>query len=98
MWLKDLELEPLNRALKSQYGVPQSVDGLVIVAVRHSLAWNAGLRPGNVVREINRTAVMEMADLRQLDFDGPSVLLRLWVDGAHVFRVITLNEQVDLGS
>ncbi len=94
VWLKDLELEPLNRALKSQYGVPQSVDGLVIVAVRQgSLAWNAGLRPGNVVREINRTAVMEMADLRQLDFDGPSVLLRLWVDGAHVFRVITLNEQ-----
>ena len=94
VWLKDLELEPLNRALKSQYGVPQSVDGLVIVAVRQgSLAWNAGLRPGNVVREINRTAVMEMTDLRQLDFDGPSVLLRLWVDGAHVFRVITLNEQ-----
>ena len=94
VWLKDLELEPLNRALKSQYGVPPSVDGLVIVAGRQgSLAWNAGLRPGNVVREINRTAVMEMADLRQLDFDGPSVLLRLWVDGAHVFRVITLNEQ-----
>ena len=94
MWLKDLELEPLNRALKSQYGVPQSVDGLVIVAVRQgSLAWNAGLRPGNVVREINRTAVMEMADLRQLDFDGPSVLLRLWVDKGSCFSVITLNEQ-----
>ena len=84
MWLKDLELEPLNGALRSKYGVPQGVDGLVIMAVRQgSLAWNAGLRPGNVVREINRTAVMGMDDLRKLDDDGPSVLLRLWVDGAH---------------
>jgi serine protease Do len=54
-----VDVSPLTPPLRDQYRIPQQVTGgLVITAVRPgSAAASAGLRPGDVVLEVNRKAV-----------------------------------------
>jgi serine protease Do len=55
----------------------------------NSPAYEAGLRPGDVIQEINRKPVKNAEDAVALsDLKGKSALLRVWTRGASHFVVV----------
>ena len=70
---------PMTPELAGQLGLPRSSKGLVIQDVQDdSRAADAGLRPGDVIEEVNRQPVQSVADLRSaLEKGGDRPLLLL---------------------
>jgi serine protease Do len=87
-----LRVAPLDKALRSKYDVPREVThGVVVTGVaRGGAGEDIGLRPGDVILQINRTAIKSA---RQLDDEfrkakGKLALL-LFRDGATVYVVVS---------
>ncbi len=72
-----LTLAPLNSQMRKQYKVDKKTDGVVIVGVApRSEAARAGLRPGDVVLQINQKYVATVRDVqRYLSADKTNLLL-----------------------
>ena len=51
------ELAALTRERRAELGVPDSLNGVVLVTVGEGPALEKGLRPGDVIREVSHTAV-----------------------------------------
>ena len=63
--LLGLMLKPLSPTLKRQFGIPDTVNGLLITGIdEESDAAEKGLRPGDVVLEANQLALKDMATLK----------------------------------
>lgn len=89
--LNGVGVTDLDNNARQQFSVPNQVKGAVVTEVDpNSAAAEAGLRPGDVIQEINRKAVKNAEEAVQLT-ENPSdktTLLRVWRDGGSRFVVV----------
>jgi serine protease Do len=81
----------LDDRTRQQFDVPKNVTGAVITEVKpDSAAAEAGLKPGDVIQEINRKHVPDAATAVQLteNASDKTTLLRIWRDGGSRFVVV----------
>jgi len=86
-------LSDLSPNIRQQAGIPDNVKGVAIGQVRPgSPAEDAGLQPGDVIQEVNRTPVTSADQasqaLRAIPA-GKTVLLLIWSNGGSSYRVLT---------
>jgi serine protease Do len=81
----------LDAAARQQFNIPAKIKGAVVVQVDEDTpSFEAGLREGDVVQEINHERVSsaeEAVDLSE-KAKGKSALLRVWSHGASHFVVV----------
>ncbi len=77
--LAGLELAPLDAASRRRFDVPDSVNrGLVVLRVEPgSDAAEAGIRPGDVILEVNRRRVSDLGSFKDARGETPRALLLL---------------------
>ena len=83
----------LDQNTRSQANVPDNVKGAVITEVRpNSPAFEAGLRPGDVITEINKQSVKNSDEAVKLTEKpaGAQTLVKLWSHGGT--RYLTVDE------
>jgi len=94
--LDGVVVEDLDAAARRQFNIPNHVRGALVVDVDlTSPAATAGLRPGNVILEINRQRVSsanEAVELSGRVKDG-RVLLRVWSDGGCHYVVVEASKR-----
>ncbi len=85
----------IDPATRRQFRLPADVDGAVITQVDpNSAAWEAGLRPGDVILEINRKSVKDAEDAVQLTENAKDkrTLVRVWSKGGKRYVVVDENK------
>ena len=90
-WIEGLDVAPMSSSLRQRYGIPESVDGLLITRIEpSSFAHDQGLREGQVILEINQQPVAQLSDLDEVGAltSGQSSLLRIWSSGSARFMVV----------
>lgn len=79
--LGGVEVRDLTPELRRQFNVPQGVQGALVLNVEQgSAAFRGGLRPGQVILEINRRPIANAGDaarFRQVP-RGETALVRIW--------------------
>lgn len=91
--LRGAEVADVDARTRSQFEIPPGIRGAVITSVTpDSAAAEAGLRPGDVIVEVNRRLVTNASDALEFSSQnkGPRLLLRVWRDGGSRFVVIDL--------
>jgi len=86
-----ITVDELNTAARQQFTIPNQVKGALVTDVEaDSPGYNAGLRPGDVILEINRKPVKnaEEAVAMTEETKDDSVLLRVWSRGGSRFVVL----------
>jgi serine protease Do len=94
--LRDVAVTDLTPEVRRQYEIPATVEGALVSELEpDSVAYEAGLRPGDVVQEINRKPIRSAEDAvaATRHVPGRRVLLRVWSQGGNRFLVI--NEAKD---
>ena len=89
--LNGVTVGDLDRNARQQFDLPQNVKGVVVTDVaQDSAAAEAGLRPGDVIQEINRKPVKTAEDAVKLteNTDSKTTLLRVWRNGGSHFVVV----------
>jgi serine protease Do len=79
--LDGVEVADLDARARRQFDIPSNIRGAVVVNVdQDSKSAEAGLRPGDVIMEINRQAVRDADEAVKLseNVKGDRVLLRVW--------------------
>lgn len=88
-----MTVEPVTPELAQEAELPRNRGGAVIVSVeRNSPAFNAGLRGGDIILEVNRQAVTspsQVSKTLQSATAGTPVFLVVWRDGQEQFVVLT---------
>lgn len=93
--LNGVTVSDLDENAKGQLHLPQNVKGAVVTEVdQNSAAYEAGLRPGDVVEEINRKPVNTADDAVRLttNVKDKVVLLKIWSKGGSRFVVVDENK------
>ncbi|HNV03355.1 MAG TPA: trypsin-like peptidase domain-containing protein [Vicinamibacterales bacterium] len=88
-----LQVREMNESLAQQLGLPAAKGVLVERMARDSAAYDAGIRPGDVIVSFNRKSVEDSGQLLRLIADSPigsSVTVGAYRDG----RMIELKAQV----
>ena len=89
--LKEVTVTDLTPEARQQFEIPENVEGALVSEVRpDSVAYEAGLRPGDVLQEINKKTIRNAEDAIQATRHVPSrrVLLRIWSQGGSRFLVV----------
>ena len=89
--LDGVTVDDLTSRARRQYGIPERVEGALVVEVSpDSLAYKAGLRPGDVIMSINREPVRNADEAVRVanKIKGNRVLLRVWSHGGSHYLVI----------
>jgi len=89
--LNGVTVGDLDREGHRQFNVPENVKGAVVTEVSpDSAAAEAGLRPGDVIQEINRKPVRNAEEAVRLTEKGSdkTTLLRVWRNGGSRFVVV----------
>lgn len=89
--LNGVTVGDLDRNARQQFDLPQNVKGVVVTDVASdSAAAEAGLRPGDVIQEINRKPVQTADEAVKLteNTDTKTTLLRVWRNGGSHFMVV----------
>jgi len=89
--LDGVEVTDLDSRSRRQFDVPASVRGALVTKVdAESEAYDAGLRPGDVILEIDRKPVRDAEAAVELSgkVEGKRVLLRVWNNGGTRFVVV----------
>lgn len=89
--LRGAEVADLDTRTRSQFEIPTGMRGAVIATVApDSAAAEAGLRPGDVIVEVNRRRVTNANDALELSSQNKDarLLLRVWRDGGSRYVVI----------
>jgi serine protease Do len=88
--LDGVTVDDLRPEIRREYDIPSNIKGAIISDVdENSTAYEAGLRPGDVIQEINRKPVKDAEEAVALsDLKGKSALLRVWSHGASHFVVV----------
>ncbi|HKQ38880.1 MAG TPA: Do family serine endopeptidase [Verrucomicrobiae bacterium] len=75
-----IEISDLDNRTRTQLGIPQDVRGAMIMNVeRDSLAAENGLRPGDVIMEVNKQKIRTAREFTDLTRKATgSILLRIW--------------------
>ena len=89
--LKGVAVADLDTQSRRQFNIPETVRGAIVKDVEEgSAAAEAGLRPGDVILEINKQPVKGAEDAVRLT-ENPkdkTTLLRLWREGGSRFLVV----------
>jgi len=89
--LKGVAVADVDAKLRRQFNIPENVRGAVVVDVEAgSAAAEAGLKPGDVILEINKQPVKDSEDAVRLT-ERPkdkTTLLRIWSEGRKRFLVV----------
>ncbi len=89
--LKGVGVEDLSREARRRHQIPAEVSGALVVSLDpRSEAYEAGLRPGDVIMEMNRRSVSGADDAVELsrDTESDTILLRIWSDGGSRYLVV----------
>jgi serine protease Do len=89
--LNGVGVTDLDNRARQQFNVPAGVRGAIITEVQpDSAAAEAGLRPGDVIQEINRKAVRNAEEAVSMTEKSESKrsLLRVWRDGGSRYVVV----------
>ncbi|HEX4644287.1 MAG TPA: PDZ domain-containing protein, partial [Verrucomicrobiae bacterium] len=92
--LNGVTVSDIDSTAKRQLDLPNNVKGAVVTNVdQDSAAYEAGLRPGDVIEEINRKPVQGADDAVKLTENARSkkTLLKIWSKGGSRFLVV--NEE-----
>ena len=92
-----ITVDELNVAARQQFNIPNNVKGALVTDVDpDSPGAQAGLRPGDVILEVNRRPVKnsEEAVAMTENLKDESVLLRIWSRGGSRFVVLKNHEKV----
>ncbi|HUC86105.1 MAG TPA: PDZ domain-containing protein, partial [Candidatus Acidoferrales bacterium] len=88
--LDGVEVQDLDQNLRVQLGAPESVAGALVVRVRRtSNSYEAGLRRGDVIMEVNHQAVANAKDAERLCKAARTeqIVVKLWHPGGSDGRV-----------
>ncbi len=83
--LDGVEVTDIDARARTQFNIPNNVHGALVTNIeQESNAAEAGLRPGDVLIEINRQAVRNSEDAVALSekAKGDHILVRVWSSGA----------------
>jgi len=86
----------LNGAAREQFKIPSTVKGVIVMGVdADSAAYEAGLREGDVIQEINRKPVASADEAVRMTekADSKTTLLRVWSKGGS--RYVVVDESKD---
>jgi serine protease Do len=89
--LNGVGVADLDQNVRQQYEVPETVNGAVVTEVKpDSAAAEAGLKPGDIIQEINRKPVKNADEaVRLTEKPGDkTTLLRIWREGGSRFVVV----------
>jgi serine protease Do len=90
--LNGVTVGDLDRQSRQQYELPANIKGVVVTDVApDSAAAEAGLKPGDVIQEINRKSVKtaeEAVRMTEKSTDNKRTLLRVWSNGGSHFVVV----------
>lgn len=92
-----ITVDELNAAARQQFNIPNNVKGALVTDVDpDSAGAAAGLRPGDVILEINRKPVKNSEEAVALteNLKDKSVLLRVWSRGGSRFLVLKNADKV----
>ncbi len=89
--LNGVGVADLNDQARQQFDVPKTVQGAIVTEVKpDSASAEAGLKPGDVIQEINRKPVKNAEEAVRMT-ENPSdktTLLRVWREGGSRFVVV----------
>lgn len=96
--LEGVEVGDLDQRSRRQFSIPNHVRGALVTNVEpDSNAYEAGLRPGDVILEFEQQPVRSADDAVELsnNFKGGKVLLRVWSKGSakYIFVNVGNGEQ-----
>jgi serine protease Do len=95
--LNGVAVGDLDSRARQELNVPANMKGVVVTEVApDSAAAEAGLRPGDVIQEINRKQVRSAEDAVQMtetNTGDKRTLLRVWRDGGSRFVVVDESRQ-----
>jgi serine protease Do len=89
--LKGVAVSDADAAARKQLGLPEDIKGAVVSQIEPaSAAYEAGLREGDVIQEINRHPVTYTADAIKLSQSSTdkTTLLRVWSKGGSHYLVV----------
>ena len=90
-----IQFETLTQQIRDQLNIPNNIHGAIIESVvPGSPAYNAELRRGMVIQEVNRQPVTSARQLQTLLSQAPagkSVLLLVYLNGGSAFIVVRMN-------
>jgi serine protease Do len=89
--LDGVAVTDVDQAARREFDLPESIRGAVVTNVEAaSPAGRAGLRPGDVILEIDRRSVRDADEAIQVsrELRGGRVLLRIWSRGSHRYLVV----------
>ena len=93
--LNGVGVADVDQQARQAYHIPHSVTGAVVTQVDPSSASaDAGLKPGDVIQEINHHAVKNADDAVNLTSKSgdKKTLLRIWADGGSHYVVVDENK------
>jgi serine protease Do len=93
--LQGVEVADITSQARRQYNIPAHVRGALVTNVApDSTAAEAGLRPGDVLLEIERKAVAGADEAVELtdNFEGSKVLLRVWSRGSTKYLFVNVEQ------
>jgi len=79
-----VQITDIDSAIRRRFRISNRILGVFVVNVEEdTVAWRKGLRPGNVILEINRVQVTSTREAQTLvrQITEPQILLRVWRSG-----------------
>ncbi len=96
--LKGVEVGDINRTTRQQFNIPAGVNGALVTDVdEDSAAYDAGLRKGDVIQQIQHKDVNSADDAVELShkINKKQILLRVWSQMAQGSQFIVVDESKD---
>jgi serine protease Do len=98
--LSGLEVTDLDARFRRQFDIPSDLRGVIVTSIDpDSGAYEAGLKPGDVIIEVNRQKVGNTRELTEAirKAKGGRLLLRVWSQGSGRFVVIEPDKNSGTG-